>query len=175
MEHRVGWLDPVFVALSVVGFAGLLWVVLAPALAAWTGRRVLPVVAATVVCLWVSDLVVFALKLLVARPRPSRVIPDADPLLGAAGYSFPSGHAATSFAGAVILGFLVRRAVPALVALATLIAFSRVYVGVHCPADVLAGAAVGAAVAGAAVLVVLRVPRGVGRGRRRSGGSPPPG
>lgn len=60
--------------------------------------------------------------------------------------SFPSGHASGAFASAVALALLVPRArVPALV-LAALIAFSRVYLGVHYPLDILAGALLGAAV-----------------------------
>ena len=59
------------------------------------------------------------------------------------GGSFPSGHAATSLAGAVVLSFGLRRTAPALLALAAAIAYSRVYVGAHYPGDVLAGLAMG--------------------------------
>ena len=52
----------------------------------------------------------------------------------------------------------VPRATPLLVVIAGLIAFSRVYVGVHYPTDVLAGAAIGTAV-GIAAILVLRVLR----------------
>jgi undecaprenyl-diphosphatase len=58
-------------------------------------------------------------------------------------YSFPSGHAATSFACATVLSaFVPRLRVPFFV-LATLIALSRVYNGLHYPTDVLAGALLG--------------------------------
>ena len=60
-------------------------------------------------------------------------------------HSFPSGHASTSFACATVLALLEPRLrVPALV-LAAAIAFSRLYVGVHYPTDVLAGAVLGTA------------------------------
>ena len=125
--------------------------------------------------MWASDLLATGLKPLVGRPRPFERLTDADPLLGATvGSSFPSGHAATSFAGALILAYLTRRAVPALVALPLLVSFSRVYVGVHYPLDVVGGAALGAAVA-LALALALRSPRRPSGVPRRSGAPPPPG
>ena len=53
-------------------------------------------------------------------------------------YSFPSGHATVSFACATVLALAVPRLRVPLFALAALISFSRVYVGVHYPFDVLA-------------------------------------
>ena len=175
VDHRVGWLDPVFVALSVVGFAGLVWILLAPALAIWARRPLATTTALTAACVWGSDLLAIAVKTLVERPRPFERLAEADPLLGGTvGASFPSGHAATSFAGAIVLAYLVRRAVPALAALAVLVSFSRVYVGVHYPLDVLGGAALGSAVA-LAVVLLLRTPRRLSRDPQRSAGSRPAG
>jgi undecaprenyl-diphosphatase len=174
VEHRAGWLDPVFVGLSVVGYWGVVWILLAAATALATRRSPAFPVLLTAACVWTADLAVLALKQTFERPRPSLSIPQADPLLGASGYSLPSGHAATAFAGAVALGYLWRRAAPLFFLLATAIAFSRVYVGVHYPGDVLAGAALGTAV-GTAWVLALRAPRRSGAGPRRSGAGPPAG
>ena len=86
----------------------------------------------------------------------------------------PSGHASTSFAGAVVLAALVGRAAPGLFTLAVVIALSRVYVGVHYPLDIVAGAALGTAV-GLVAVWLFRAPRTPVAVPPRSAGSPPPG
>jgi membrane-associated phospholipid phosphatase len=61
--------------------------------------------------------------------------------------SFPSAHAATSFAGAVRIAALVPQLRAPLLGAAALMAGTRPYLGVHYPSDVVAGAAVGAVIA----------------------------
>ncbi len=89
-----------------------------------------------------------ALKLAVRRSRPQL---EGLPALTSTPtrLSFPSAHAATSFAGALAYSRLGLPAAP-LYALAASLALSRLYLGVHYPSDVLAGAALGLAVAAAA-------------------------
>lgn len=89
-----------------------------------------------------------AIKLVVRRRRPA--LAGLPPLTGTTtGLSFPSAHAATSFAAALAYR---RRGLPAapIYALAACMAASRVYLGVHYPSDVLAGAALGSAIAAVA-------------------------
>jgi undecaprenyl-diphosphatase len=74
-------------------------------------------------------------------------------------HSFPSGHSATSFAAATILAGYAPRYRVLFYALACLIAFSRLYNGVHYPTDVVSGALLGIALA-----LILR------RSRRRNRG-----
>jgi membrane-associated phospholipid phosphatase len=82
-----------------------------------------------------------AVKQLVRRPRPL-LGPELPPLAATvSGLSYPSAHAATSFAAA---GALPLPSVP-LYAAAGAMALTRPYLGVHYPSDVLAGAALGVA------------------------------
>jgi len=89
-----------------------------------------------------------AIKFAVRRPRPS--LPGLPPLQGTTtGLSFPSAHAATSFAAALSYRRLGLPGAP-LYGLAGAMALSRVYLGVHYPSDILAGALLGTALAAAA-------------------------
>jgi PAP2 superfamily len=86
-----------------------------------------------------------AIKVTVGRRRPQ--LPGLPPLTGTpTALSFPSAHASTSFAAARVYSRLGLPVAP-LYALATGLALSRLYLGVHYPSDVLAGAALGTAVA----------------------------
>jgi undecaprenyl-diphosphatase len=153
-EHRTEWLDPVFVAITAAGYAGLLWIGLGLLLPVLARRPPVTVFVVTALAVWSVDLFVQILKELIQRPRPFEEIAEPDPLTTlAVSYSLPSGHAATSFTGAVVLSYFFPRAAPWLFVLATAVAYSRVYVGVHYLGDVLIGAAIGAAWGVAAVLV----------------------
>lgn len=103
-------------------------------------RAVLPAAAGAVA-------VSYALKVTIGRPRPRVGLGNIEALVRDPDrYSFPSAHTSSSVAVAVcamlespVLGW-------PLAVLAAAISFSRIYVGVHYPLDVVAGAAVGAAV-----------------------------
>jgi undecaprenyl-diphosphatase len=126
----------------------------------------------------VADLLSFVLKTVTARERPYVRFPEQEPLLHATlDLSLPSGHAATSFAAATVLARFAPRFAGSLFALAALIAASRVYVGVHYPADVVLGALLGFGVGGALTLAAPQLsaralPR-LRAGRRRSPPEPP--
>ncbi|HYE30428.1 MAG TPA: glycosyltransferase family 39 protein [Methylomirabilota bacterium] len=84
------------------------------------------------------------IKDLVGRDRPFLSIPDARVLVGKGGSgSFPSSHAANWFAAASLVWIYYRRAFWIVFALGSLVGFSRIYVGVHYPLDVLGGVGVG--------------------------------
>jgi decaprenylphosphoryl-5-phosphoribose phosphatase len=131
--------------LAQAGENGLLWYAIALAGAALDrpGRRgsyfrALKVVLATLV---VNTIV----KQAVRRARPVlEELPALTPVLS--GRSYPSAHASTSFAGARALSAAGLPA-PALYAVAIAMALSRPYLGVHYPSDIVAGAALGDAVA----------------------------
>jgi undecaprenyl-diphosphatase len=102
------------------------------------------VVSGNLLAEWVS----FGLRQAIGRERPSHRFADPGPLVNVPmSDSFPSGHAAMSFACAALLAWLTPLPKLSLFALAALIAFARVYDGVHYPLDVLAGAALGLAIA----------------------------
>jgi undecaprenyl-diphosphatase len=83
-------------------------------------------------------------KAAVGEKRPS----EPDPLVAIPhSHSFPSGHTATSFAGATALSLVYPRGAPAFYVLAAGVAYSRLYLGVHFPLDVVGGAVIGAATA----------------------------
>jgi undecaprenyl-diphosphatase len=142
-------LDAVMLGVSWLGYFPGIWFVLGAAALGWPRGRA----AAWRMCLAVSLTYVLAsgvIKPIVGRVRPSqtatmaaRSIETQPPSSG----SFPSGHAATAVAGAMAAARLVPRASWALWALATLMAYSRVYVGVHYPSDLLGGALLGVACA----------------------------
>jgi membrane-associated phospholipid phosphatase len=91
-----------------------------------------------------------AIKLIVRRRRPE--LAGLPPLTGTTSrLSFPSAHASTSFAAAGLYRRLGLPAVP-LYGLAWALSLSRLYLGVHYPSDVLAGAVLGGAVAASVAL-----------------------
>ncbi len=107
------------------------------------------------------------LKFLIERPRPCHVLSNVHLLVGCgSGFSFPSSHAVNNFAGAIVLAYFLPRWSWAFFLFAAVIAFSRVYVGVHYPSDVIGGAVLGTAI-GAFVIVVFRLIEETIRRRRR--------
>jgi membrane-associated phospholipid phosphatase len=82
------------------------------------------------------------------EPHPLVTIPHS--------HSFPSGHTATAAAGATMLSVLYPRAAPLFIVVAAAIAYSRLYVGVHFPLDVVGGAVIGVATALLLLAIVRR-------------------
>lgn len=162
-EHlRCGFLDTVMPLITALGNGGIFWIALAVVLMLIPRYRKagLSMALALIMGLLVCNL---TLKPLVARIRPYQYqwaqFGKTVSLLIAAphDYSFPSGHTIASFEGAVALMLHHRKlGIPALV-LALLIAFSRLYLYVHYPTDVLVSVVLGV---GFAILASFLVTKG---------------
>lgn len=108
----------------------------------WEGRAILVLLILTIV---ISDQISsHFLKEVVARLRPCWELPDVRLLVPCGGgKSFPSSHAVNNFAFAVVMSYYFRRYRAVFYIVSVFIALSRVYVGVHYPSDVIAGAVIG--------------------------------
>jgi diacylglycerol kinase family enzyme/membrane-associated phospholipid phosphatase len=146
---RTPWLDRAVPALSRSADHSALWMAIAGGLAAGGGRRGTRAAVRGLASIAVTSLVVNqGLKRVMRRPRPPlRDVPAVrrvrvPPLTT----SFPSGHAASAAAFTAGVAAELAPVAPPLAVLAAAVGTSRVYVGVHYPLDVLAGAIAGAGI-----------------------------
>lgn len=143
-EHlRTSFMDGVAAFLSEVFDGGLLWLILCAVLLIFRRTRStgVMVLAAMGVALLIGE---FGMKNIFCRVRPC-VVDSSVPLAVdlPSSYSFPSGHTGSSFAAATALFLRNKKwGIPSLV-LAAVIGLSRMYLFVHFPTDVLAGAVLG--------------------------------
>jgi undecaprenyl-diphosphatase len=124
-------------------------------------RRRLPLAfAAAAAATGIASLVVHVLKEAFDRARP----PVADPGLGSLvsipdNPSFSSGHSATAFAAATVVAIMSPRLRPVALAIAAAVGLSRIYLRVHFPLDVLAGAVLGAGLGALCAYAALSIAR----------------
>lgn len=145
---RFDFLTPVLIAITNLGNAGIFWILLTVVLLCMKKTRKVGCMSAValLMTLLVDNIL---LKNLVARTRPYEVVEGLNRLIEKQkDFSFPSGHTGSSFASAIVCFLeLPKKYGVVLLILAVLIAWSRLYLGVHYPTDVLAGAAIGIAAA----------------------------
>ena len=144
---RTPILTAIMVFFSKMGNLGLVWIFtgLVLLISNKTRRGGVFMLVCLLAAYLINDLVI---KQLVARIRPYETIQGLSILVAPeSSFSFPSGHTNTSFAAAYALTRAFGKKGAFAYIPAALIAFSRVYVGVHYPTDVLAGMVVGTTVA----------------------------
>lgn len=126
--------------ITCLGNGGAFWIVSAVFLLCFKKTR--PVGITALVSLMLCNLATnLILKELFARPRPFQYTDAVIPLIKNPGdYSFPSGHTSASFSCAFIYYRMLpeKYGIPSIL-LASMIAFSRIYLGVHYPTDILGG------------------------------------
>ena len=152
--------DPIFKFITSLGNGGFIWILCTILLLLFKKTRKIGFMCAVVLLasLVLNNLI---LKNLIARARPYDMIQGLKILVEApTDFSFPSGHTASSFAAATVLFLTVPKkyGIPALV-LAALMGFSRLYIGVHYPTDVLAGLISGVLIAIVTVIAFKKLCR----------------
>ncbi len=142
-----------FVMPLITNFGSFLaWGIICVLLFIFGGEKGKKVSIIGLLALILANIVVYELKYLVAEPRPFLALSNVHQLVSESEiYSFPSGHTASSFAVAVVIGLKYKFNLRGrdyswlypLIAFSILIGFSRIYIGVHYPLDVVFGAIVG--------------------------------
>lgn len=150
---RTDWLDLICAFLSWAFELGIPWLVLGAVLFCFKKTRAAGaiLVCAVVLTFFFNEL---AIKNAINRERPCTIDPTIELIIKKpTSYSFPSGHTASCFAAAGTLLFTYKRLGIPLIAFSAFMGFSRMYLFVHFPTDVLAGAALGLLMAWVTVLI----------------------
>lgn len=134
----------------------------------WAAFMLIPLIAAS------DQLSSSLIKPLVHRMRPCEVLGSVHFWHGPTGwmttpaeitqsykasFSFPSSHATNITAAMLFLGLAYRKVIIPLLVVAAMVSFSRIYIGVHWPLDVLAGVVIGALLAWPAYIVFKKISR----------------
>lgn len=139
-------LDRIMIIITNLGDAGIVWILLAIVLLFMKKTRkcgILMIISMGIGVILGNVI----LKNLIARPRPCWIDESIKLLIEKPkDYSFPSGHTLASFEAAVMIYLNNKKAGIISIFIACLIAFSRMYLFVHFPTDILGGAILGTAI-----------------------------
>lgn len=151
-QMRTIWLDDIMIFITTLGNGGVIWIITGVVLLfskkhKKTGILILAALAVEIIS---CNMI---LKPLVARIRPCDINTAVQLLVSRpTDYSFPSGHTGASFAAVAILHLRKEKGRCAATILAGMIAFSRLYLYVHYPTDIIGGIIIGTASAGVVFL-----------------------
>lgn len=151
-QMRTIWLDDIMIFITTLGNGGVIWIITGVVLLfskkhKKTGILILAALAVEIIS---CNMI---LKPLVARIRPCDINTAVQLLVSRpTDYSFPSGHTGASFAAVAILHLRKEKGRYAATILAGMIAFSRLYLYVHYPTDIIGGIIIGTASAGVVFL-----------------------
>ena len=146
-------LDVVMPIITSLGNGGAIWIIITAILLIFNKTRNYGYmsVIALILCLLIGNL---ALKPFIARTRPFDINKVIDIIINKPkDFSFPSGHTMSSFAVATVLFYMDRKIGIIALILAILIGFSRLYLYVHFPSDVIVGMILGILVGIIAILL----------------------
>jgi len=154
---RCAFLDVIVPWITFLGDEGIIWILAGVALLFSKKHRKNGVVLLLGLLLG-SIIGNEILKPIIARDRPCAIDPTVQLLIDRpSSFSFPSGHTTSSFVGAAVLMKTDKRfGIPALV-VACLIAFSRMYLFVHFPTDILAGIVLGTVIGVLGVIIAGKI------------------
>ena len=157
-ENLRGALDGFWVFITHLGDSGYFWIAIGIALLIFKKTR--PVGITVLLSLAINACMTnLTLKDFFGRTRPFYVNTELVTLIKhPSSFSFPSGHTSGSFSAALVLYHMFPKkiGVPAVI-LATMIGFSRMYVGVHYPTDILGGIVVAIIASTLAIMIVSKV------------------
>ncbi len=151
--------DVFFVYVTYLGELGLVWIVISLVMLISKKYRVYGFLAlmALLLTFLIGEVV---LKNIIARDRPFVSDPDLLVLIHKpSSFSFPSGHSGSSFTAATIFYFVNKKFGVCAYILAFLVAFSRVFLCVHYPTDVICGAVLGIIMANVVIFAYKKVKR----------------
>ena len=154
---RQDWMTPFWKFVTFLGDKGWFWIALSIALLIPKKTRYIGIAA--LLSLGIGALITnVTLKPLVARTRPYEVVEGLVRLIEKqSDRSFPSGHTCSSFAAAfVYYRYMPKKYGVPLVVLAAMVAFSRLYLGVHYPTDIIGGVIAGGIACFAACWIVRK-------------------
>lgn len=121
------------------------WVIISIVLYLFGDKKGKSIAKKMIVVLVVTTILTQLIKIFVMRPRPYTELSNLILLDLGTDYSFPSGHTSTSTAMAYVLSCEYKRWI--LMLIPVIVGFSRLYIGVHYPSDVLGGFLLGLVIA----------------------------